>query len=241
MSRLAYSSPATPGALSSWWRSRAWAPTALRPTCAQRQRGSKVKYSLPLWSFLWRDCPHPRPWLRKNIPLSEAKGHHVIPSWAWKGSLKQVILILKTWDNSQLRHDLFSAPRQIAQFPLLPNFPNCKRSNSCYLSLVVFGKIHRANAYNIVIGDNYLRADLPRTRDGVLFIFVFIGLLLAWHWHKHRKCKLNYITTVHLMVMEHLRYVKHCVRHTENTEGSSFYPQWAHSSLRKIYHSIKVE
>ena len=43
------------------------------------------------------------------------------------------------------------------------------------------------------------------------------------------------------MVMEHLQYAKHCARHMENTEGSGFYPQWAHSLLKKRYYSIKVE
>lgn len=101
-------------------------PTLRRPRCAQRQRRSKVKHSPLLWSCLWGDGSHPRPWLRKNIPLSEAKGHHVISSCACKGRSEQVILILETWDSSQLHRDLFSVPRQIAQFPLLPNFPNCK-------------------------------------------------------------------------------------------------------------------
>lgn len=103
-----------------------WLPTSQNQMCTG-QRRSKVQHSPPLWSFLWGDCSHPRPWLRKNIPLSQAKGHHVISSCAWKGSLEQVILILAKRDASQLRHDLFSVPRHIAQFPLLPHFPNCKR------------------------------------------------------------------------------------------------------------------
>lgn len=101
-------------------------PALLRPRCAQTQRRSKVKHSPLLWSCLWGDGAHPGPWLRKNIPLSGAKGHHVIPSCAWKDRSEQVILILEMWDSSQLHCDLFSVPRQIAQFPLLPNFPNCK-------------------------------------------------------------------------------------------------------------------
>lgn len=77
-----------------------------------------------VWSFLWGDyCSHPRPWRRKNSPLSEAKSRHITSSCAWKGGLEQVILILEMSAGSQLHRDLFAVPRQSAQFPLLQISP----------------------------------------------------------------------------------------------------------------------
>ena len=80
----------------SLWRNGAHVShTSQTQMCAEAKQNQSLTQPTPL-ILLWGDCSHPGPWLRKNIPLSEAKGHHVISSCAWQGSLEQAILIAET-------------------------------------------------------------------------------------------------------------------------------------------------
>lgn len=85
---MSRNSPTMPVALESCWRNGA----CVSDPDVHRGRGeAKSNTAYPFDPFS-KETAHTLDLDRKkNIPLSEAKGHHVISSCAWKGSLEQVI------------------------------------------------------------------------------------------------------------------------------------------------------